>query len=156
MQTRILAITLCLIMASAFTVTSAVSAATQTGTSDERQYDVKWLYTGEVIGKLTVNLATGYYIIDVNYGKADVKETLKDTARQNPPLVDTQHAVLIDGNSGVTIYDVGALTKGGTLHGEGYLTDKQVDGLPQGMDILTWLKLYGDDAFFWPSYLFVS
>ncbi|MGZ4847547.1 MAG: hypothetical protein ACXV3E_07170 [Halobacteriota archaeon] len=63
MQKRIVAIALCLVMVSAFTVTGAVSA-TSVGKSNIRTFDV-WL-DNHVVGKATLNLKTGHLVITVN------------------------------------------------------------------------------------------
>ncbi len=150
MRTRMTALALCLIMVSAFAVTGAVSAASKSNT---RTYDVVWRDTGDVIGKLTVDVSTGHYVINANYGKYSQElkeETFKDATLNHP----NKHysVILIDDKSGVNIYDIGTLTRGGNVHGEGDLTDKRVEGLPAGMDILTWFIQNGDKAYFWPGF----
>ncbi len=139
-------------MVSTLTITGAVSATKDSNTAI-RQYDIFRAETNEVIGKLTVNLATGHYVMDVNYGKADVtgiKDAYKDRARADPPTHDINHVILYDEVWGISFYDMGVLNKGGNVHGEGYLTDKETNML--WPDTMTFFKDWTDNARFSPRY----
>ncbi len=75
MHKRITAITLCLLMVSAFAVTSAVSAKNTHNVinSSIRQYDVQW-ENGKVIGKVIIDGETGHYVVNLNLAKAGLKD----------------------------------------------------------------------------------
>ncbi len=139
MQKRLIAITLCLVMVSAFAVTCVVSAK-HAGQSDVRQYDVKARYTPDIVGTLTVNAENGHYVIEANWGKAADTvfgfPTYKDYIKQITPKVGIIHAD--NGDASIEFGSV-VYTKGGTAHGEGTLDKVTVD----------WLKANGDGATFY-------
>ncbi|MGZ4849420.1 MAG: hypothetical protein ACXV2D_08035 [Halobacteriota archaeon] len=67
MHKRIIAIALCLVMVSTVAATGAVSATT-IGKSNIRTFDVYWV-NGSPVGKATLNLDTGHFVVNVNMNK---------------------------------------------------------------------------------------
>ncbi len=138
MKKRIVAITLCLSMISAFTVTTAVSATgTQNGESDTYQYDVVWKKTSTTvvpIGKLTVNLASGHWAISANAAKTDAKETSKEMY----PTGLTQLLYLRNSAAGSNYYVCLGTVQfaGGCPHGQGTAAP----------ETLAWLAQWGPGA----------
>ncbi len=136
MQKRIVAIALCLVMVSAFAMTTA--SARDAGQSDVRQYDVKFLPaadgTPRVYGTyvLTINDdGTGTYVVNGNLAKVDEKEYAKTL---DPKLNYYTLLMKVPGHMPI---GMGAITLnyGGNFHGTGTLDALQVQVL----------ELYGDD-----------
>ncbi len=143
----LIAIALCLVMASGFGVTGAVSAA-QAGTSSIHQYPIMlgkmrngvWTSTGEV-GKLTLDTDTGHIVATINFAKADAKQLGKE--RAGGPFFLS----LYNPNAKPRyVYINGALTnletpinEGGTAHMEGTLD-------VGNSQLATWLNTWADDA----------
>ncbi len=147
MKKRMLAIALCLVMVSAFAVTGAVSAA-GSSKSNIRQYDVVSAKAGDQLtGKLTVDLATGYYVVNANYGKVGIK----DDAKLNVGDIGYIHAIAADSSAQPPDIYFGSITwnKGGNGHGEGTLTTA-VDH--PDVKVVDWLKSYGDGATIYLTY----
>ncbi len=139
MLKRLLALTICAVLVSTVTATTAVSAAKQAGHSDVQQYDVKAEYRPDVVGKLAVNFQNGHYVIEANWGKttttpdgADYKDFIKGFAPHAGQIIAANGAQSI--KFGLIVYN-----KGGTAHGEGTLDKATVD----------WLKAHGDGAIFY-------
>jgi len=77
MRKALIALVMCAFTVSAVAATTTVSAK-QAGASDIRQYDILfWMAGDRVVGKLTVNFATGHYIVNANYGKGGTKGEAK-------------------------------------------------------------------------------
>ncbi len=132
MKKRLIAIALCLVMVSAFTVTSAVSAASENG--PVKQYDLH-NKLGAVAGKVTVNFETGYWVANGNEAKIskDAKEGDKGEAGLVLPLYMTKGKPLQFDDATLTV------NQGGNVHGEGTV----------GQDVLDQLSKLGDNAWFW-------
>lgn len=142
MLKRILAIVLCLVMVSAFAVTSAVSAKKDDNTSI-RQYDITWNYgVNQVVGKLILNVATGHWVADVNFAKSDDSYMNKEWAKEN-----SYHwyfnLFLQNNNAPKFLWIIPGFswpfTPGGTAHGEGYLDMSNTE-------TVTWLTNWADRA----------
>ena len=131
MKKRILAIALCLIMVSAFVVTSAVSA--KSDNSAIRQFDFKGkssITSGiATIGKLTIDTNSGHYTINFNWARIDTqtKKLAKDFYRQKGQY--QWHLFLLNTKTN-EIVDLGFIAftnNGGNAHGEGTLSVSQAD-----------------------------
>ncbi len=147
MRYRFIALALCLLMVSAFAVTGAVSAA-GSSKSNIRQYDVLSARAGDQLtGKLTVDLATGHYVVNANYGKVGIK----DVAKLNAGDVGYIHAIATDSSAQPPDIYFGSITwnKGGNAHGEGTLTTAAND---PDVKVVDWLKSYGDGATIYLTY----
>ncbi len=137
MHKRILAIALCLVMVSAFAVTSAVSAAGKHATQPTvAKYDVYMSYgkpyTEQVMGSIVVNLATGQY-------------TYTSTVKVLPgSLWEVQMMDCYYGwwNNDLTLYPgYKQATKAGTVQITGLMTPaelKQLNWLSQGTYGVDW------------------
>ncbi len=145
--TRFIALALCLLMVSACAVTGAVSAA-DARTSSIRQYDILSYKAGnQLAGKLTVNLATGHYVVNANYGKVGGK----DNAKLNAGDPGYMHAFAADSHAQPPDISFGSITwnKGGNAHGEGTLTTALND---PDVKVVDWLAQYGDGATIYLTY----
>lgn len=107
-------------MVSSVAATSTVSATLRTlPPIDEiekpslRHYDVAWQQTGEVVGKLTIDLETSHWIFNANYAKSDTKDMTKG-------WVGHGHVHASVPNDDLW-WDGITMTKGGTAHGEGVI-----------------------------------
>ncbi len=134
MHKRILAITLCLVMVSAFAATSAVSAK-HAGQSDIRQYDVPSPSTGILVGKLTINVATGHWVINGNPARANHEVKVLDKG-----VVGEIVAVFLQNekaNPKTVPIGTSVVNAGGNIHTEGMITDD---------DTLNWIAYWGIGA----------
>ncbi len=128
MKKRILAVALCFVMVSAFAVTGAASAA---GKSSIRQFDITSTTENAVVGKLTLDTATGHVVMNVNFAKAggnpDTKAYWKDFFR-DPNTPRNVYVDVWNQNTGQLLHlGVFSVTnKGGNVHGEGTVSDKAV------------------------------
>ncbi len=135
MQKRILAIALCLVMVSACAVTSAVSAK-RAGQSDVRQYDVKSPSTGLLVGKLTINVATGHWVINGNPARANHEVKVLDKGRVGEIVAVSLKNENAQPNQVVPI-GTAVVNSGGNIHAEGTITNQ---------DTLDWIAQWGDHA----------
>ncbi len=134
MHTRMVAIALFLVLVSACAVTSAVSAK-RAGQSDVRQYDVNSPSTGLLVGKLTINVATGHWVINGNPARANHEVKVLDKG-----LVGEIVAVsLKNENAQPNQVPIGTavVNSGGNIHAEGTITNQ---------DTLDWIAQWGDHA----------
>ncbi|MGZ4892309.1 MAG: hypothetical protein ACXV2B_08670 [Halobacteriota archaeon] len=127
MQKQIVAVALCLVMVSAFAITSVVSA--QPDASAIRQFDVRASrnqVNDVVVGKLTIDTNSGHYIINVNWEKAieQTKTYFKDHHQYKFSywLYNTKPPY-----GQVDLGWIGLTNNGGNLHGEGTLSISQAD-----------------------------
>ncbi len=123
MQTRILAVALCLVMVSAFAITGTVSAA-RVGNSPNQQYDITFILTeGTNLGTLTVNTQTGHFVANVNFEKLspELKQQAKDHAGEGISLYLYNNNV--PGKPIIHKISTDDINKGGNLHYEGTSQD---------------------------------
>ncbi len=142
MRTRMIAIALCLVMVSAFVVTNVVSAR-DAGQSNIRQYNFKLsdLIDGTqyVFGKIIVNTETGAYVANGNILRWDKEygHSSKDVAKTDAGYTTPIHVI-----NGFVVEPVGLVTidNGGNIHGQGTLTQHEMDVLNQYGDLPdTWI-----------------
>ncbi len=123
MKKRMIAIALCLVMVSAFAVTSAASAA-QAGQSNVLKFDVK-SGDGTVYGHMTVVVnpdGTGTFTLNSNgqqWGGHDGKELWKEYWSGHTWGIFGQDP---SGASTTLAYPATITNEGGTEHGEGTLS----------------------------------
>ncbi len=141
MQKRILAITLCLIMVSAFAATSAVSAknANNVINSSIRQYDVYYPVdqeTAVVVGKITIDGETGHYVVNVNLERAGLKDEAQEHTILWVVLWNTNSFSETPSLSGYGLLIPTFINEGGIAHVEGthelvqqWFGDGAVDGV---------------------------
>ncbi len=123
MQTRILAVALCLVMVSAFAITGTVSAA-RVGNSPNQQYGITFvLEEGTNLGTLTVNTQTGHFVANVNFGKLspELKQQAKDHAGEGISLY--LYNKNVPGKPIIHKISTDDINKGGNLHSEGTSQD---------------------------------
>ncbi len=160
MQKGILAFVICAILISTVAGTSVVSAK-DASQSSMRQYDIiSFKANGVVVGKFTVDMKTGHYIVNANYGKGDIKLISK---QQYAGMHGLMRAINPKSTPNeVWFYQIRVVfNDGGNAHGEGYVTDniappkQEVPSYVEmlhGQAILDWLNVYGAGATFNPIY----
>lgn len=134
-------------MVIAFTVTGAVSAA-DPSKSNIRQYDILSAKAGnQLTGKLTVDMKTGHYVVNANYGKVGIKDDTKLYVGD----VGYIHAYAADAAAQPPDIYFGPIkwNKGGNGHSEGTLTTP-IDH--PDVKVVNWLNQYGDRATFYLAY----
>ncbi len=139
------------------TVGAGVAAAKQSGQSSIRQYNIISVKAnGAVVGKLTVDMITGHYVVNVNYGKGGIKDLSKQVY---PGMAGLMRAINTASTPNeVWFYQVRVVfDNGGNAHGQGYVTDNMLPPkqevpsdveMLQGHAIVDWLNAYGDGATF--------
>ncbi|MGZ4934107.1 MAG: hypothetical protein ACXVIG_07200 [Halobacteriota archaeon] len=142
MRIRLSAFVLCAIIITTVVATDAVAAKTDSanaGESNIQHYDVlSWMAHDKVVGKLTIDVKTGHYVVTVNYGKGGLKDAAKQASKSG--IVKAQNTAAQPWE--ITFSSV-IMTKGGTLHGEGTLTN--AINHPD-VKVVNWLDRYGSDA----------
>ncbi len=142
MRTRLSVFVLCAIIITTVAATGAVVAkedSVNAGESDVRHYDVlSYTAHDQVVGKLTVDMTTGHYVITANYGKVG----LKDAAKQA-----TKSGIIKAWNTAAQPWEItfgpATMTNGGTAHAEGTLTTALNH---QDLKVVNWLNTYGSKA----------
>ncbi len=149
MRTRIVAVTLCLLMMSAVAAASAASAATVPGTpagqSDVYKYDLTRVTDDGkafVVGTLSVNIKTGHWEFSFNIpnpkyppqDKAFWKELAGQTLSIGLASVDAHAA---GDRYSIPVGKV-TVTNGGTVNAQGYVAAEYMD----------WLAKWGPGASF--------
>jgi len=150
MKKRFVAIALCLVMISAFAVTTTVSAA-QAGKSSIHHYPImignyasgtrRWISTGE-IGKLAIDTQTGHVVIRINFAKADAKEWGEEHAGESfllslyNPKAKPQ-AIWVNYINWTAVER--PINEGRTAHTGGYVN------VGAGSPLANWLNSWADD-----------
>ncbi len=138
MKKRMVALACVFVMLSTVVVTSAVSTA-QAGQSNIRHYEVlSWMAHDKVVGKLTVDVKTGHYVVTVNYGKGGLKDAAKQASKSG--IIKAQNTAAQPWE--ITFGSV-TMTNGGTAREEGTLTN--AINHPD-VKVVNWLDTHGGDA----------
>ncbi len=123
----------------------AVAAKTipaNAGASSIRHYDVlSWMAGDKVVGKLTVNMKTGHFVITANYGKVGLKEGPEGAKQVSKSgVIKAQNTAAQPWE--LTFCSV-PMTGGGTAHLEGTLTTARNH---PDVKVVNWLETYGSTA----------
>ncbi len=143
-----IAIALCLVMISTLAA-SVVSAMPdkQAGTSSTYTWYVHRYVNGEpigVVGKVTVNLATGDWAIRANPVKAGGHEAKQSEYQAPGTKLNVVLTNTAAGNNWFVVLGTATFSSGTTLNGAGHITDPAT---------LAWLATYGataEGSLWWP------
>lgn len=142
MRTRLSVFVLCALIITTVAATCAVAAKTDSvnaGKSNIRHYDVlSWMAHDQVVGKLTVDMTTGHYVITANYGKVDLKEGAKQATKSGTIKAQNTAAKPWE-----ITFGPATMTNGGTAHAEGTLTTARNH---PDVKVVNWLDTYGSKA----------
>ncbi len=145
MRKALVALVFCAALLTAMAATGVVAAKTDSvnaSKSNVRHYDVlSWMANDQVVGKLTVDMMTGHYVITTNYGKVSLKEGpegAKSVSKSGTIKAQNTAAQPWE----LTFCSV-PMTGGGTAHAEGTLTTALNH---PDVKVVDWLNRYGSTA----------